>query len=156
LADLEDRSWLVVHFTEDVADTYYDENLEKDLTLHPSCTPPEEREDDQVSLSKCIGLFTATEQLGEDDLWYCNKCKEHVQATKKFDLWKMPSILVIHLKRFSYKNKYWRDKLETFVDYPGAAPEDVLDLSAWAKGKQENPPVYELYAVSVTIFTTKF
>ena len=33
---------------------------------------------------------------------YCPECKELVQASKKFDLWKLPEILVIHLKRFSY------------------------------------------------------
>ena len=33
---------------------------------------------------------------------FCPGCKEFVQASKKFDLWKLPEILVIHLKRFSY------------------------------------------------------
>ena len=33
---------------------------------------------------------------------YCPECKDFVQASKKFDLWKLPDILVIHLKRFSY------------------------------------------------------
>lgn len=48
---------------------------------------------------------------------YCPRCKKHQQATKKFDLWSLPEMLVIHLKRFSY-NRYWRDKLDTFVEYP--------------------------------------
>ncbi len=33
---------------------------------------------------------------------FCPNCKDFVQATKKFDLWKTPDVLVIHLKRFSY------------------------------------------------------
>ena len=33
---------------------------------------------------------------------YCPECKDFVQASKKFDLWKLPDILVIHLKRFPY------------------------------------------------------
>lgn len=33
---------------------------------------------------------------------YCPQCKELKGATKKFDLWKLPQVLVIHLKRFSY------------------------------------------------------
>lgn len=33
---------------------------------------------------------------------YCPSCKVHQQATKKFDLWSLPKILVVHLKRFSY------------------------------------------------------
>ena len=35
-------------------------------------------------------------------LRYCPECKELKPATKKFDLWKLPQVLVIHLKRFSY------------------------------------------------------
>jgi len=120
--------------------------LKKDFQIDPSCNKGEEKEDDVVSMSKCLDMFTTTEQLGPEDPWYCSKCKEFVQATKKFDLWKLPPVLVIHFKRFSYKNKYWRDKLETFVDYPGEG--EILDLSPWVQGKQENLPQYELYAVS--------
>lgn len=48
---------------------------------------------------------------------YCPNCKKHQQATKKFDLWALPKILVVHLKRFSY-SRYWRDKLDTVVEFP--------------------------------------
>lgn len=64
-----------------------------------------------VSLDDCLKLFTQSEKLGPEDPWYCSKCKKFVQATKKFDLWKMPDILVVHLKRFQY-NQYTRDKIE--------------------------------------------
>lgn len=50
-------------------------------------------------------------------LRYCPNCKRHQQATKKFDLWSLPKILVVHLKRFSY-SRYWRDKLDTVVEFP--------------------------------------
>lgn len=50
-------------------------------------------------------------------LRYCPNCKKHQQATKKFDLWSLPRILVVHLKRFSY-SRYWRDKLDTVVEFP--------------------------------------
>jgi hypothetical protein len=29
-----------------------------------------------VTLKNCLELFSAEEQLGEDNEWYCNKCKE--------------------------------------------------------------------------------
>lgn len=50
-------------------------------------------------------------------LRYCPNCKKHQQATKKFDLWSLPKILVVHLKRFSY-SRYCRDKLDTVVLFP--------------------------------------
>jgi len=48
---------------------------------------------------------------------YCPNCKEHQQATKKLDLWSLPPVLVVHLKRFSY-SRYMRDKLDTLVEFP--------------------------------------
>ncbi|XVF05042.1 hypothetical protein REPUB_Repub05bG0137000 [Reevesia pubescens] len=75
---------------------------------------------------------------------YCPGCKEHRQASKKLDLWRLPEILVIHLKRFSY-NRFLKNKLETYVDFPI----DNLDLSnyiGYRNGKLSNR--YMLYAVS--------
>lgn len=54
-------------------------------------------DDDPITLDQCINLFTIEEKLGPDDPWYCNRCKEFQQATKKFDLWKLPDILVIFI-----------------------------------------------------------
>lgn len=71
----------------------------------------------EVLLTECIELFTKTEKLSASDPWYCSKCKKHQQATKKFDLWKLPEILVIHLKRFQY-SKYSHHKIEIPVEFP--------------------------------------
>jgi hypothetical protein len=142
---LKDRITLGLIWSSQNFDTYYDETKEKDIEQHESClTNVEKEESDTVDLATCVNLFTEEEQLGPEDTWYCSNCKDHVQAFKKFDLWRLPPMLVIHLKRFSYKKKYWREKLETFVDYPV----HDLDLSELAKGPQAKPPVYELYAVS--------
>eukprot|EP00898_Chlorokybus_atmophyticus_P000740 jgi/Chlat1/1667/Chrsp127S08675 len=96
-----------------------------------------------VSLDACIKLFLTEEPLGPDDMWYCPTCKQHRQATKKLDLWKLPEVLVVHLKRFS-DGRWSRNKLETVVDFPV----HDLDLTAYAAGPQEAPPVYNLFAVS--------
>ncbi|KAL0572285.1 hypothetical protein V5O48_009688 [Marasmius crinis-equi] len=70
-----------------------------------------------ISLHDCLEEFTKEEKLGEDDLWYCPRCKKHQQATKRFDLWKVPDVLVVHLKRFS-NSRMLRDKIDAFVDFP--------------------------------------
>ncbi|KAJ3775965.1 hypothetical protein FB446DRAFT_354015 [Lentinula raphanica] len=70
-----------------------------------------------ISLNDCLDEFTKEEQLGADDLWYCPRCRKHQQATKKFDLWSTPDVLVVHLKRFS-NSRMLRDKIDTFVDFP--------------------------------------
>uniref|UniRef100_H2ZMQ3 Ubiquitin carboxyl-terminal hydrolase n=1 Tax=Ciona savignyi TaxID=51511 RepID=H2ZMQ3_CIOSA len=101
-----------------------------------------------VQLRDCMKLFTTEEKLDKDDAWYCSHCKKHQQATKKFDLWMLPPVLVIHLKRFSY-TRYSRDKLDTLVHFPTRD----LDLSdfivnpqktSWPKGQR----CYNLIAVS--------
>lgn len=68
---------------------------------HESCQATKEEKKD-ITIYDCMDLFVQKEKLGEDDAWYCPNCKEFVQATKNFDLWKLPDVLVIHLKRFSY------------------------------------------------------
>lgn len=75
---------------------------------------------------------------------YCPSCKKHQQASKKLDLWRLPEVLVVHLKRFSYS---WslKNKLETFVDFPI----DDLDLSGYLVHRIGNLPCkYKLYAIS--------
>ena len=145
ITELKERSTLGVIWNSKDYESYYDDSKERDIEQHSSLqTVVDKDEEDTVDLSTCLNLFTEEEQLGPDDTWYCSNCKDHVQAFKKFDLWKLPPMLVIHLKRFSYKKKYWREKLETFVDFPL----HDLDLSQFAQGPQSKPPVYELYAVS--------
>ena len=74
-------------------------------------------EERDVTIYTCLNLFRKEEQLGQDDTWYCPKCKEHRQAYKKMDVWRLPDVLVIHLKRFSYTS-YLRDKIDTLVSFP--------------------------------------
>ncbi|XP_008811872.2 ubiquitin carboxyl-terminal hydrolase 9-like [Phoenix dactylifera] len=98
-----------------------------------------------VTLFSCLETFLKEEPLGPDDMWYCPSCKEHRQATKKLDLWRLPEILVVHLKRFSF-SRYLKNKLDTFVNFPV----HNLDLSKYVKHRAVAPHsyVYKLYAIS--------
>ncbi|KAL6647857.1 hypothetical protein ACP70R_015294 [Stipagrostis hirtigluma subsp. patula] len=100
--------------------------------------------EDSVALHGCLEAFLKEEPLGPEDMWYCPSCKKHQQAMKKLDLWRLPEVLVIHLKRFSY-TQFTRNKLETFVDFPI----NDLDLSSYIGDKGEPPNShYRLYAIS--------
>uniref|UniRef100_A0A8C5HXC8 Ubiquitin carboxyl-terminal hydrolase n=1 Tax=Gouania willdenowi TaxID=441366 RepID=A0A8C5HXC8_GOUWI len=94
-------------------------------------------------LNDCIELFTTKEKLGAEDPWYCPNCKQHQQATKKLDLWSLPPVLVVHLKRFSY-SRYMRDKLDSLVDFPLR----YLDMSEFLINPNAGPCLYDLIAVS--------
>ncbi|KAK7829933.1 hypothetical protein U0070_003388 [Myodes glareolus] len=50
-------------------------------------------------------------------MYYCSKCKTHCLATKKLDLWRLPPILIIHLKRFQFVNGRWI-KSQKIVKFP--------------------------------------
>ena len=49
---------------------------------------------------------------------YCSSCKEHRRAIKKMQFWKLPDILVLHLKRFEWRNAYFGGKINALVDFP--------------------------------------
>ncbi|KIY53386.1 cysteine proteinase [Fistulina hepatica ATCC 64428] len=107
-----------------------------------------------ITLQDCLDEFTKEEQLGEDDLWYCPRCKKHQQATKSFDLWSTPDILVVHLKRFS-NSRVLRDKIDAFVDFP-IEDLDLGDMVGERKVRKNNglegedddePLVYDLFGV---------
>ncbi|GFR46720.1 hypothetical protein Agub_g8343, partial [Astrephomene gubernaculifera] len=98
-----------------------------------------------VSLHDCMTTFLHPERLAESDAWYCPRCKSHVCADKKLDLWSLPEVLVVHLKRFCY-TRYSRNKLDTRVDFPLHG----LDLGPYLMRPQpqDAPPLYDLFAVS--------
>jgi hypothetical protein len=92
-----------------------------------------------ISLTDCLDEFTKMEHLSEEDQWYCPQCKRHQPATKKFDLWRLPDILVIHLKRFD-------DRLHEKIHVDIQFPLEALDMADRVLGEPD-PPVYDLYAV---------
>ncbi|RGP62747.1 ubiquitin carboxyl-terminal hydrolase 12, partial [Fusarium longipes] len=96
-----------------------------------------------ITLDECLDEFERAEVLSEQDMWYCPRCKEHRRASKKFDLWKSPDILVAHLKRFS-SSGYRRDKLDVMVDFPI----EGLDLTSRVIQKEDGKDeIYDLIAV---------
>ena len=81
----------------------------------------------RVSIADCFRLFSSEEVLGADDQWFCAECKTHVQASKKIDLWSMPDVLIVHLKRFQYARGF-RNKIESVIEFP-CRDDEVLDLT---------------------------
>jgi ubiquitin carboxyl-terminal hydrolase 8 len=116
--------------------------------MYLSLPIPNKRGISKVSLTQCLDAFLKEEIMEKDDAWLdhftniydcrtplifflfddrnCPKCKTRRKATKRLSLSKLPPILLIHLKRFSFKGPF-SDKLETFVQYPLYG----LDLSTY-------------------------
>ncbi|GCB62292.1 hypothetical protein scyTo_0004225 [Scyliorhinus torazame] len=139
---LNSHSTVAIDWDPEVKKMYYDDQEAEAYEKHESMSQPQKKRS-SVALRECIDLFTTMETLGEHDLWYCPTCKKHQQATKKFDLWSLPKILVVHLKRFSY-NRYWRDKLDTLVEFPIRD----LNMSEFVYNPKAGPCIYDLVAVT--------
>jgi ubiquitin C-terminal hydrolase len=116
-------------------------SVQLDKTVHEA---RESRQLPHISLSSCFNLFSAPERLSAQDEWYCGKCAAHVRATKMLTLWKLPPLLIIHLKRFSYGSLHsMRQKLQHQVD----CPLDSVDLAPFVLGGDGAAGVYRLVAV---------
>jgi len=98
---------------------------------------------EQFHLHDCIKLFTEAEVLAPEEAWYCPQCKKHEQATKQLSLWSLPDILIIQLKRFSFKNYLWKDKIDRFIDFPI----NSLDMTSYRLDQSNSRCVYDLFAV---------
>ncbi|XP_033968941.1 ubiquitin carboxyl-terminal hydrolase 32 isoform X1 [Trematomus bernacchii] len=95
----------------------YQTSQERIVEEHCSVEQSRRAQAEPISLDSCLKAFTSEEELGEDELYYCSKCKTHRLATKKLDLWRLPPMLIVHLKRFQFVNGRWI-KSQKIVKFP--------------------------------------
>lgn len=96
-----------------------------------------------LTIYDCLQYSCQPEQLDERNACYCGKCRKHVQATKKMEVYRLPKILIIHLKRFK-QHGYYGTKINKTIHFPI----EGLDLTDYLVERPDRPPVYDLYAVS--------
>ena len=103
-----------------------------------------------INLYDCLNLFNSEEILDGDNEWYCNKCKKHVDAVKKMDVYKSPYYLIFQLKRFKQDNEgtsifniFNSSKNTTFIDFPVTN----LDLSNYILSENNQGGIYDLIGV---------
>lgn len=112
------------------------------LEIKKSKAKFERQRNQKVSLYDCLKMFSTPEILGEHDLWYCPRCKEHKQATKSIQLWSSGDILTIHLKRF-HSARAFSDKIDMLVEFPI----EGLDISNYIADPDSDNNIYDLIAV---------
>ncbi|KAI6661213.1 Ubiquitin carboxyl-terminal hydrolase 8-like [Oopsacas minuta] len=95
-----------------------------------------------VTLIDCVKQFTKVEKVSGSNSWFCARCKTHRESAKQLEIWRLPPVLLIHLKRFSYVGK-WKQKLDTNVNFPLSG----LNLAPMTLGPLK-PTEYQLFAVS--------
>jgi len=97
----------------------------------------------RTTLIDCLRLFTEPEVMSGEAMWDCTMCKSKREAVKHIQFCRLPRILVLHLKRFSYEGM-WRQKLTTPVEFPL----ENLDVNQFLYvGQAGQKPHYELYGI---------
>lgn len=100
----------------------------------------------KCSLSDCLLHFSNEEKMTGDSRWFCPRCKQKREATKRIVVWRLPQVLIIHLKRFHYQG-IWRNKISTNVSFPLVN----LDMSRYLSGPRSCDgninTTYNLFAV---------
>ena len=122
----------------------------------------ESRAQKTLGLASCFMGYSQEETLSGDDQWYCNVCKEHRDITKKLEIYTVPKIFIIQLKRFQqrrggnggrsgmfghmYAQIAGQEKNDAFVDYPT----EGLDMRPYATmlENEPEPVLYDLIGVS--------
>jgi ubiquitin carboxyl-terminal hydrolase 4/11/15 len=151
IVDWDPAAWNMV-FGQDVggkadstqgSPTFLNLQVLRDPQLEAKSQARRMRHNKGISLDDCLNEFEKDEVLSEEDKWYCPRCKEHRRAAKKFDIWKTPDILVVHLKRFSSSGTR-RDKIDAVVDFPIEGLDISHRVLEKEDGKQE---IYDLIAI---------
>lgn len=119
----------------------------------------------EVSLMDCLRSYSCDEVLDEGT-WFCSMCQTHRRGTMRPSFYRLPDILILHVKRFNMTAR-WREKIRTKVAFPidGLDMNDFLtgpnssknrgaivpsadgttDLSESTSDRDEN--IYDLYSV---------
>ncbi|PWZ03562.1 hypothetical protein BCV70DRAFT_155655 [Testicularia cyperi] len=120
---------------------------------------PHGRGVNKATLQQCLDAFVREEVLDKADMWNCPACKKPRKATKRLSISRLPQVLLIHLKRFSFKGPF-TDKVDTTVSFPTSnldltnympppLPPMPSHSNAYPTSSSQKPPyLYDLYAVT--------
>merc|ERR1712157_359002 len=98
-----------------------------------------------MNLEQCLNAFQQREELSQEDWVYCPKTKDFEKSLKKLDIWNLPRILVIHLKRFGRETIAGPpEKIDSLVQFPFS-----IDMAGWVQSPDASKEgmQYNLYAV---------
>ncbi|MPC19919.1 Ubiquitin carboxyl-terminal hydrolase 32 [Portunus trituberculatus] len=91
----------------------YQSGLERVFMEHSSVEEMRRKHVEPIALSDCLEAFCSEEVLD----YSCDKCQKVQQAAKKLQIWRLPPVLIVHLKRFQFVGNKWI-KSQKIVNFP--------------------------------------
>eukprot|EP01031_Cornospumella_fuschlensis_P030802 gene30802-37214_t len=96
-----------------------------------------------LSIYDCLDKFTERETLPSTETVYCPECRQHLPPLKKMDVYSLPDVLILHLKRFTFNTLgggsgggggfVYREKINQVVNFPIKG----LNLTSYVIGKEQ-------------------
>jgi len=114
--------------------------------------PPGLKRGGSEPFEAAIQAFCSEERLEGSDRWGCPRCAKRVNALKRLSLWKLPLLLLVHLKRFGFEaqqSSAWNAVPHTWkIEGQVTVPLTRLDLQSFVaeKSPQRVPLKYDLFA----------
>jgi ubiquitin C-terminal hydrolase len=98
-----------------------------------------------VDLSECFNAMVQQETLEGDEMVTCEGCEKRTPGTKSMCLYRLPNVLVVHLKRFSYTS-WRRNKVATLV----TCSPHVVDVRPYCFSDlpEQSSSQYQLFGVA--------
>ncbi len=104
----------------------------------------------QVSLYDCFKLYCKPEVLDDSNKYKCHTCNKLVNATRELSIWEPPTILIIHLVRFTqYGSRYVKNHTDVCFPLELNMYPYVSKISTSRYSPTDNSKyIYELYTIS--------
>ena len=114
---------------------------------HPSVLEKaESSRESEKSLEDCFKIWNAEEELAGVQI--CQRCKSEVRPRKRLQLYRLPRILIVHLKRFKRDTETFRWNR---VSTPIRIPTKGFDLKAYlaeSASRVSDAGLYDLFAAA--------
>lgn len=96
-----------------------------------------------VSLTKCLECFSYPDKLDELNEWFCPTCRKLVRAIARLEIWSVPDNLILHLKRFVFKDGNYK-KVFGKISFP-----EIIDMQPFVRGPQKSEAnlKYKIHAI---------
>ncbi len=91
------------------------------------------------TLEDCLRYYVLTEDMVNDDMLNCEKCKRHCIGKRKITVWRMPPVITFCFNRFDMKS----NKIDKLIDFPIG----TCNFPTLAERTFEKKTMYELTAI---------